>query len=409
MRLLEDEAKAALAAHGVPVPAGRAAGRGDDLAQVARDVLAEAGTAAEDPSASVVVKAMVATGRRGKSGFVRRCASGEVAAAADSMFGRELEGLAVERVYIEQAVAIASEYYLSFSFVDDALQVMASRLGGVEIEQTAHEHPQAVVSRGIDPLRGLRTWEARALWDAAGIPSAQVSPLADLTVKLFAAFTACDAQMLELNPIAITASGEPCVVGAMMEIDDNALFRHPAWEAAAAERSGPGGRALTAGERAVAEANRKYPGGASRYIELDGDIGLLVSGGGAGLYQHDLILQLGGRPANHTDFSPTPTPDKQVALLDAILARSNVRSLLVSCNYLQLARCDIIVEAVAIALQRHAIDTRRFPVVIRLFGPKEEEARAIAARFPGVQYLPAGTTLAQACQAIVEATAASHP
>lgn len=398
MRLLEHDAKAALAGHGIPVPAGRAARQGDDLAAVARAVNGD------DAASALIVKAMVATGRRGKSGFVKRCAVAGVAAAADAMFGRELAGLRVEQVYVEQAVAIASEYYLGFTFVEDTLAVMASRLGGVEIEQTAHEHPDAVVTRAIDPLLGLRAWEARALWDAAGIPSAQVPRLAELSVQLFAAFVACDAQMLELNPIAITPGGEPVVVGAMMEIDDNALFRHPAWEVLAEESAGPGGRPLTAGERAVAEANRKYPGGASRYVELEGDIGLLVSGGGAGLYQHDLILQLGGSPANHTDFSPTPTPDKQVALLEAILARPNVRGLLVSCNYLQLARCDIIVEALAIALERKGIDTRRFPVVVRLFGPKEEEARAIAARFPGVQYLPTGTTLAEACQAVVAAT-----
>lgn len=409
MRLQEDSAKAALAEQGLPVPAGRAASRTQDIAQIARQLLVDTGVQPSDEAAPVIVKALVPTGRRGKSGLVKRCAWSEAGIAAAPMFGQELAGSTVEKVYIEQAVDIGHEYYLGLTFVGDSMRAIASRFGGVDIEQTAQHSPDAVISRDINPLTGLRPWDAAALWDAAGIPSAQLPALVDVTVKLFQAFVRCDAQMLEINPLVITAAGETCVVGAMMEIDDNALHRHPLWEAAAGESSGPGGRPLTAGERLVGEANRNYPGGATRYIELDGDIGLLVSGGGAGLYQHDLILHFGGRPANHTDFSPTPTPDKQIAVLDAIFAKPGVRGLLIGCNYLQLARCDIIIEALVVSLRRNQIDTRRFPIVIRLFGPKEEEARAMAAQFPGINYLPRGASLAQACEAIVRATAATHP
>jgi succinyl-CoA synthetase beta subunit len=230
--------------------------------------------------------------------------------------------------------------------------------------------------------------------------------LAALTLRLYQAFRDHDAQMLEINPLAITGAGDAAIVGTMMEIDDNALFRHPVWQAQAEESAGPGGRPLTPGERRVAEANQRFAGGATRYIELDGEIGLMVSGGGASLYQHDLILHYGGRPANHTDFSPTPTPDKQIATLEAILDRPQVRGLLVGCNFLQLARCDIMMQALAQVLERRALDTSRFPIVVRLFGPMEAEARAIAARFPGIDYLPAGTSLAQACERIVQAVRA---
>jgi succinyl-CoA synthetase beta subunit len=395
MRLLEDVAKQTLADSGLPVPPGRAASSAADASAAALEVAG--------PGARVAVKALVAAGRRGKAGAVSVCAAGDAGAAAARMIGLTVGGQPVERVYVEQAVAIETELYLSFAFGPLAAQMVASRHGGVDIERTAHDEPGSIVRREIDPVEGLRLWQAAALWDDAGVPSALVPKLAAITLQLHEAFVRADALMLEVNPLVVTGDGALSVVGTMMEIDDNALWRHPHWQALADETAGPGGRALTAGERAVGEANREFPGGATRYTELDGDIGLLVSGGGASLYQHDLILHYGGRPANHTDFSPTPTPDKQVAVLDAIFARPGIKGLLIGCNYLQLARCDLMVEALAISLQKNGIDTRRFPVVIRLFGPREQEARAIAGRFPGVRYLPRGTSLAEACRTIVEA------
>lgn len=398
MRLHEDAAKAALAAAGIEVP----------RAAVVTDARSASRAAAELAGAGgrVAIKALVAAGRRGKAGAVAVCAADEAEAAADRILAAGFDGRPVGRLYVEAAVDIAEELYASFAFGPLAPRLVVSRRGGVDIEAVAHESPEAIVVREIDPLAGLQTWHAAAAWEQAGVPSARVPALAEFTARLYRAFCEVDGLMLELNPIALTPDGVPKLVGAMLEVDDNALHRHPAWRDLAEESAGPGGRPLTAGERAVAEANRTFPGGATRYIELDGDIGLLVSGGGASLYQHDLILEYGGRPANHTDFSPTPTPDKHVAVLDAIFRRGGVRGLLVGCNVLQLARCDLIVEALAIALRRHAIDPLRFPIVIRLIGPHEAEARAIAAQFPGIRYLPREATLAHACAEIVAAVRA---
>lgn len=398
MRMLEDAAKEILRSAGIDVPRG----------VVITDTRAAALAAVELAGAGgrVAVKALVPAGRRGKAGAVVVCSVADCEATVARMLGARFDGKPIDRIYIEEAVDIATELYASFAFGPLAPRLVVSRFGGVDIEGVAHEQPGAIVIRDIDPIGGLQTWHAAAAWDAAGLPSAQVPKLAELTVKLYSAFCASDGLMLELNPIAITGEGVPRVVGTMLEVDDNALYRHSGWEELAQESAGPGGRPLTAGERAVAVVNRTLPGGATRYTELDGDIGLLVSGGGASLYQHDLILEYGGRPANHTDFSPTPTPHKHVAVLDAIFDRTGVRGLLVGCNYLQLARCDLIVEALAISMRKHGIDPLHFPIVIRLFGPNEVQARAIADEFPGICYMPKGTTLAQACRAIVEAVRA---
>jgi len=152
----------------------------------------------------------------------------------------------------------------------------------------------------------------------------------------------------------------------------------------------------------VIAADRKFAGGAIRYTELPGDIALFVSGGGAGLLQHDLVLAAGGRPANHSDLSPASV-DKPAALFDAIFRNPAVKGVLVGMNYLQLLPCTLIVEALLVSLKRNDVDPRRLPIVLRLFGPKESEARALAATVPGLRYMPPGASLADAVQAIVAA------
>ena len=153
----------------------------------------------------------------------------------------------------------------------------------------------------------------------------------------------------------------------------------------------------------MAAANRKFPGGAIRYTELDGDIALFVSGGGAGLLQHDLVLAAGGRPANHSDLSPVASTDKPAALFDAMFANPNTKGLLVGFNFLQLAPCDLMIEALLLSIRRSGIDPRRFPIVVRLFGPREDEARRLASSMPGIRYVPHGASLAEAVREIAAA------
>lgn len=395
MKLLEDRAKQWLRARELPVPDGRAA----STAQ-------EAGAAARALGGRVVVKALVAAGRRGKAGGVK-LVEGESAAqtAARETLGMQVAGQRAERVYVETAVEIEAEFYLSFGFGRLAPQVVVSRRGGVDIEAVARTDPAAIVTADIDPLRGLPPWRAAKLWDDAGTESKRIPALAALTAQLYDAFCAADALMLEVNPIAVTPEGRLAIVGTMMEIDDNALFRHPAWRELGPEEAGAGGRATSPRERAVIEADRRFAGGAIRYTELPGDIGLFVSGGGAGLLQHDLILAAGGRPANHSDLSPASV-DKPAALLDAIFTNPEAKGLLIGMNYVQLLPCTLIIEALLLSLKRNAVDPRRFPIVVRVFGPKEDEARRLAATVPGIRYLPHGASLEDGAREIVAAVKA---
>lgn len=390
MKLTEDLVKAWLRERGLPVPHGRVA-----------TSAAEAQDAAAALGGRVAVKALVATGRRGKAGGVILAGDpAAAAAAATTLLGMSVAGLTVDRVYVEEAVPINQELYLSFAFGTIVPKVAVSRSGGVDIEAVGAADPGRIITRDIDPQRGLMPWQAADLWDRAGVAAALVPKLAALTVDLYGAFCGADALMLEVNPLAV-AGDRLSVVGAMMEIDGNALFRHPAWRELALKEVGPGGRALNVRELAVVAADRKFPGGAVRYNEVEGNIALLVSGGGAGLLQHDLVLAAGGRPANHSDMSSTPTPDKPAAMLEAMFSNPAARGLLIGYNYLQLARCDLTLQALAMAVEKCGVDTTKFPIVIRVFGPAEDEARRIATRLPGVRYLPHGASLAEGVNAIV--------
>ena len=279
-------------------------------------------------------------------------------------------------------------------------QMILSAEGGVEIEEVHLQLPDAVIAMDIDPLRGVRPWDAIAQWEKASVDTSLLPELGHITTQLYDAFVAGNATMLEINPLGIDRDGKAVVVGAMMASDDP-LF------AAGGEDDGlilvDGNRPLTVRERRVIEANRKLPGGMMRYTELDGNIGMFIGGGGASLVQHDLVLAAGGRPANHMDASTT-NPEKVTVLIEAILDNPRVKSLLVSWHYQQMAQIDRRVVPIIQVLKDRKIDARKFPVVIRMFGPGEAEARRAASALDGVHYLPHGAPLEDGVRLIVDLT-----
>tara|TARA_A100001037_G_scaffold306349_1_gene350902 strand:+ start:5547 stop:6755 length:1209 start_codon:yes stop_codon:yes gene_type:complete len=392
MRLTEEKVKEWLRDNRFPVPEGSSAANSSEASAVAEQL------------GGVAVKAIVPTGRRGKAGAVHLVETPEEAAeAANALIGQEINGYPVKEVYVEAKFPIQSEYYLSFAFGPRAPKLVVSRHGGVEIEQTFERDPDSVVTEDIDPLTDLKPWDAVSLWERAGVEGPVLARLGQLTSRLHSAFRNADAIMIECNPIAVDADGHLSLVGAMMEIDDNAMFRHRDWSSEGYS-FGAEGRILNEREIAVMHANETLPGGALRYTELDGNIGILMGGGGASLLQHDMIIDFGGKLANHTDFSPAPSIEKPLAVLNAILENPNTRGLLLSFNYLQLLPCNILVGALCEALRQHGVDATSFPVVVRVFGPGEDEARSMVEEFPGVRYMPPKASLDEAVKLIVDLT-----
>jgi succinyl-CoA synthetase beta subunit/citryl-CoA synthetase large subunit len=351
---------------------------------------------------SVIVKALVPTGRRGKVGAVQRAVGVlEAKQKADGILGSRVHGYVVEKVLVERAIKIAQELYLAFTFGPAGVRVLACRIGGVDVEETRLRHPEIVIEHAVDHITGLRRYHSIDLWQKAGASSLPLVKLADFTVRLWEAFRSLDALMLEINPLAVDEHGSLWAVGTMLSVDDAAIFRHPELMSVLGG-GGPEWREPTIRERAVAIADRNLTGGRVRYIELDGEIGLFVAGGGAGLMIHDLLVTFGGKPANHTDVTPGRTPDKLGVVFDAILTHPRVTSLLVCVNHLQMARADVIVHALVDSLRKHRIDARRFPIVVRVFGPGEDDARALAAEVPGIRYLPRGASIEEAVRLIID-------
>lgn len=387
MRVTEDKVKAWLARRGIATPRGGVAVSAEAAAEISRGWEGDA-----------VVKALIPTGRRGKAGAVRICGSvPEVEAAAAAILGSAVNGYVVRQVYVEQKIDIAKELYLSFYLQNFPPQMLLSAEGGVEIETVHSERPEAVLARPIDPLKGVPPWEAIAQWEKSLVENKFLPALGQITTQLYEAFAACGASMLEINPLVIDREGRCLAVGAMMATDDPS-FGTDDEDPVAVE-----GRPLTLLERRIIDANKAIPGGMMRYTELDGDIGMFIGGGGASLVQHDLVLRAGGRPANHMDASTT-NPDKVRVLIETILDNPCVKSLLVSWHYQQMAQIDRRVGPIIQVLKDRKIDPHKFPVVIRMFGPGEEEARRMAAELPGVRYMEHGAPMEEGVRLIVELT-----
>jgi succinyl-CoA synthetase beta subunit/citryl-CoA synthetase large subunit len=389
--LLEDQSKTWLRSRGLPVPRGAAATTAEEAETIAREM-----------KGGCFVKALVPAGRRGKSGVVRPADNdAEAREAAAAMLGTTHAGYQVGRIYIEERIDIAQELYLSFSLVAGEIRILLSQKGGVDIEDTFAKTPGAVVSEPVDALAGLSSWRAIDLWRQAGLRGTLLQPLGEITAALFAAFRAADAHTLEINPLAVDKSQTLSLVGAMVVVDEYARFRHPEWSEAEQVIIRPANER----EQRVRQANAALPGGEAQYVELDGNIGLLVGGGGAGLYIHDLIVAMGGRPANHCVTPPTSSDTRKLkVVLTAILDHPQLRGLLVGFNFAQMARADIRIEALAEVLRERGLRDAALPIVVRLFGPGEDKARGIAAAFSNIIYLPRGASLHDACKLIVEKT-----
>lgn len=378
MRLLEHESKARLARAGVRVPRGTVACTPQ-----------QADSAALALGGEVFVKALVPVNRRSRhNGVIGPIRPEGAARAARGLLDSRILGHRCRSVYVEEAVAIAGELYAAFSWGPRGPQVTASVAGGVDIEDSDDTlfHLRLEGSAGLSRDGAEHLWR-RALGDSRVPPS-----LVDLTVGAATVFFD-DALLVELNPLTMSADGTFTAVGGLIEMDGNALFRHPdlRWR--------PDG--LSEREATVAQADHRLPGASVRYVELDGDTGLLVGGGGAGLYQHDLLVEAGVRPANHSDLGAGVSSEKLDVLIETVLGHPNLSRLLVSFNILQMAPCDLIVERLIAGLDRLGYGDGRIPVVIRLDGLNADRARRLAAGRAGLRYLPFGTSLGEAVDTLV--------
>lgn len=396
MRLLEDHSLNCIATHGVPVAAGRTVTSPD-----------EAERAAAELGGRTVVKALVPAGGRGKGGAVRFAATpAEARAAADALLGARFGAFPIERLLVAPALETSREYFVSITFDSMARApiLLFSANGGVEIETLVQERPAALQRRLIDVTLGLRPFEAREVCEQAGLRGEPLLRVSAALVAAYRAFRACDAALLEINPLIETRDGTVLAASALLNVDDQALFRHPELGDLPGQIDNNGWRPATKLERAIKALDEADPTtGPIRFNEFeDGDIGFMVTGGGAGLHALDTLRRLGGRQATTFDIKIGQIEPKMYEATKAVLRRPGLRGLLSGANFSNFAPIDVKVRGVVRAIQDLEIDCTRFPVVLRLCGPNQDEARRLAAGVPGLEYYDDTTTVEQAVERLLQ-------
>ena len=354
MKLHEYQSKQIFAKHGIPIPRGRVA-----------TTAAEAKAIAEELGGRVVVKSQVLVGGRGKAGGVKLAKDpNEAEQLAAQILGMEINGLPVRKVLVDEAVSIETEMYYSITN-DRAFRkpvMIASAAGGVEIEGVAAKTPEKIVKVHIDPLLGLRDYQARDIATSIDLPRDHWKEFGRIAAGLWRVFSESDATLAEVNPLVITKDGRLIALDGKMIIDDNALYRHPEL----AEM-----RDLD--EEAAAETEaRKY--GLS-YIKLDGDIGCMVNGAGLAMTSMDIVKLFGGEPANFLDIGGGASADKVAAAMRIILADANVKAILLNI-FGGITRCDEVAHGI---LEATSQVKPRAPMVVRLVGTNAEEGQRLLA------------------------------
>ena len=389
MNIHEHQAKAVLKEFGVPVPRGFAAFTVD-----------EAVKGAEALGGPVwVVKAQIHAGGRGKGGGVKVVKSIEaVREEATRMLGMTLvthqtgpAGRLVRRLYVEEGAAIARELYLSLLVdrVTSRVSVVASTEGGMDIEEVAAHTPEKIMAFSIDPATGVFPHHARTLASSLGLTGAAAKQIQTLLPSLYKAFVERDMEMLEINPLIVTADDQLRVLDAKISFDSNALYRQPEMREL---------RDMTEEDEKEIEAS-KYD---LSYITLDGEIGCMVNGAGLAMATMDIIKLYGAEPANFLDVGGGASKEKVTAAFKIITSDPAVKGILVNI-FGGIMRCDIIAEGVVAVVKEVGL---KVPLVVRLEGTNVALGKQIINE-SGLNVI-AANDLSDAAEKIVKAVRAGN-
>ncbi len=355
MKFHEYQSKDLLERYGVAVPAGKATSDVKEVTQIA-----------EELGGKVVVKAQVLMGGRGKAGGVKLASSAaEAQQHANEIMGKKLisiqnpEGLTVEKLLVVEQIDIAEEYYLSV-LLDRARQklvVMISAEGGMDIEEVAEKNPEAIVKLHVNPAWGLSDYEVRNAVQQAKIPKQAQNQMVQMIKKLVKAYSENDAELIEINPCALTTDGRLIAADAKVAVDDSALFRYKDLaESASDSYSDP----------IEAEASNR----GIAYVRLDGDIAVIGNGAGLVMCSMDEIKSAGGNPANFLDVGGGAQEDRVISCVDLVMMDKNIKGLFINI-FGGITRCDEVAKGILAAFERMNVN---IPVVARIEGTAAEEA-----------------------------------
>jgi succinyl-CoA synthetase beta subunit len=386
VKIHEYQAKAILARHGVPVPRGEVAFTSQEAAEIAKRL----------GGGTVVVKAQIHAGGRGKGGGVKLAHSPEDAERiARDLIGMQLvtyqtgpAGQHVSRVLVEEGLGIDRELYLSIVLdrSSQKLVLMVSAEGGMDIEEVAAQTPEKIHKVFVDPAVGLAAFQAQRLAFALGLTGDQVRKAQKMMLALYGAFVASDASLLEINPLIVTKDGSLLALDAKMNFDDNALYRHPDVREL---------RDLAEEDPLEVEAS-KY---SLNYIRLDGNIGCMVNGAGLAMATMDIIALAGGMPANFLDVGGGANAEQIRNAFKILMSDKNVKAVLINI-FGGILRCDVLAAGVIAAVQELGVPV---PIVIRMKGTNVEEGKRMLAE-SGLNFTTADT-MGEAAEAVVKLAA----
>jgi succinyl-CoA synthetase beta subunit len=383
LKVHEYQAKSLLSRYGVAVPRGEVAGTADEAREIAKKL-----------GGAVVVKAQIHAGGRGKGGGIRVARDPDEAFEhARAILGMTLvtpqtgrAGRVVRKVLVEEALDLDRELYLGVTLDRSRAlpMVIASRSGGMEIEEVAARDPSAVLREAVDPSLGMFPFQARRLAFALGLAAEPFRQGVSLMQSLFRAYVETDATLAEVNPLLVTSSGRVLALDAKMTFDDNALFRHTDIREM---------RDLAEEDPLEVEASKF----GLNYIKLEGNVGCMVNGAGLAMATMDLVKLAGGEPANFLDVGGGATEEQVKNAFRIILSDRNVRAILINI-FGGIMRCDVIAKGVVAAVKEMGLS---LPVVVRLEGTNVDEGKRIL-RESGLAVTPA-EGLADAARKVVEA------
>jgi succinyl-CoA synthetase beta subunit len=354
MKLHEYQSKQIFARYGIPIPKGHVASTATEAKQIA-----------EELGGRVVIKSQVLVGGRGKAGGIRLAkTSKEAEDLATQILGMEIKGLSVRKVLVDEAANIVQEIYLGITNDRGARRpvIMGSAAGGVEIEEVARNNPEKIIKIHIDPLLGLRDFQARDIAIGIDLPKEYWKQFTEICRSLWRAYVESDATLAEINPLVILKEKQLMALDGKMLVDDNALFRRPDL----AEMRD------VDEEAAIETEARKY--GLS-FIKLDGQIGCMVNGAGLAMATMDIVKLFDGEPANFLDIGGGASADKVAAALRIILSDKNVKAILFNI-FGGITRCDEVARGILSALKEVKAT---IPMVVRLVGTNAEEGRQLLA------------------------------
>ncbi|UCE23495.1 MAG: ADP-forming succinate--CoA ligase subunit beta [Candidatus Zixiibacteriota bacterium] len=352
MKIHEYQAKEVFAGAGIPVPGGEVATTPTEAFEIAQRF-----------NTPVMVKSQVHVGGRGKAGGIKYAENAEAAKVlAQKILGMDIKGLEVKKVLVTVAEDIISESYVGI-ILDRATKkpvIMVSPAGGVDIEEVAAKTPEKIHKLYVDPVLGLKPFQARNLAYKLYRDIGQVRKAADIIMKLYGVFWSTDASLVEINPLITNTAGEVLALDAKINIDDNGLYRQPVIEAM---------RDLDAEDPYEVEARE----GDLSFVKLDGNIGCIVNGAGLAMATMDLVKRYGGEPANFLDIGGSSNPQKVVTAMNIILSDPKVRAILINI-FGGITRCDDVANGIVAAFKQL---NPTVPVVVRLTGTNEKEAYRI--------------------------------